>query len=211
MSRKRLTEESARLGWINGGWVDKRIPNEAVQAAIAQNQIIIDMDEFLPWLAGRVGTYRMLRDGAESFPTPADELAHIRKLIDDIESVELRVTNLPPAANAEASYAAYKAWNDPLHDIRLRLSDDLHRMRSVLSYAADRIEPHAQGKGGRKRNIHRDDLLQAVVGKLTEMGVTGLSETRQCAADILRSCGVPVPDDGRARPGKRRAGTTGKK
>ena len=211
MSRKRLTEESARLGWINGGWVDKRIPNEAVQAAIVQNQIIIDMDEFLPWLAGRVGTYRMLQGAADSVPTPADELAHVKRLIEDIENLETRISNLPPGIYAHASYAGLKAWGYGFHDLPRSLSENLLRMSAALKYAEKAIAPHARGKGGRKRNHHRDDLLNEVARKLADIGGTGKSVARQCAADVLRACGVPVPDDGRARPNKGRLGKTGEK
>ena len=211
VSRKKITAEDARLGWINGGWIDERIPNDEVEHAIVQNQLSIDSCAFLPWLAGRVGTYRMWQDASDSVPTPADELNHVIRLIEDIKSVETRISNLPPAADAEATYAALKAYGELFGALPRRLSEDLHRMRAVLSHAADRIEPYTKSKGGRKRAIHRDELLAAVSEKLAVMSGASVSESRQCAADVLRACGVPVPEDGRTRAGKGRAGKTGKK
>jgi len=209
--KKAITAEGARLGWKNGGWVDERISESAVSDAIRQNQLSIDAGEFMPWLAENVGSYRMWQAGSDSAPTAADELAHARRLVDDIASLETRISNLPPATDAHATYATLKARGEPLWELQERLSRDLHSLRAALSYAADRIEPYSKSKGGRKRAVLRHDLLSAVAEKIRIMSNAGASESLQCAADVLNACDLKAPEDGRIRSVKGMVAKTGKK
>lgn len=192
----------ARLGWNSGGWIDESFPEEKVAGVIQEFAQGLDLAQFCRWFGGAIGRYRMMQDSADTTPSTSEELAHIEKLLVDIESVSDRITNLPPHTDAEVSLACWKAYRDTYDALPNRIAADLIKVRTLLWAAERALEPHL-GKRGRKAASNRDALLTRTAEKLLELGLTGKGNAKECARQILLACGIYAPEGARVRPERR--------
>lgn len=186
------TREAARLGRVNGGFVDEAFPVDAVHAVTSR--VGVDAAAFDQFLGPRIGRYRCMQESSDSFPQVSEELNHIDKLVRDIDDLRTRISNLPPMTDAEVSLACWRRNKDTFSDLPRRIEADLLEVRTLLWIAEREIEPRA-GKPGRARSSNRDSLLHDVAEKLLQLGVQSKGCAGAGAADVLRACGIPAPDD----------------
>jgi len=169
-------------------WVDGTVPEDKLLSAALP--VGVDVAEFKTWLRPHLERYRNATTERSLLPQTANERAHVKRLRKAVVETREALRTLTPEANASLVTWALKA-EEP--DLPKRLAHDLMILEVLLSKVALALSSRPR-KWGRKSEIHRDTLLNAVVDKLKAHGVKPGS-AHSVAGSILTLCGVTPPGE----------------
>jgi hypothetical protein len=184
------------LGGGFSGTFDESFPTERVHAAIAKHKIAVDAEAFDEFLGHRLGRYRFVSDVRKSAPAVGEELSQIAKLISSIEKVRAGFANLPPRAGPLMDEFHWKRSNgaELFFQLWQRTEAHLKDVRMLLLFAERELR-ECTSNAGRPNAGPRDSLLHDVAERLLCDGAPSMHAAAVCAADVLRACDVPVPND----------------
>lgn len=191
-------------GASGAGWVDMSIPAGRIVGLLAPTTgSDAEVQAFIAFLGSRIGRYRAHEQEAADSIAPSEAAAFVGRLLDDVDSLSDRIQNLPDEIEIDLDEASMQAGKERFAGLQQRLTDDLANLCAHLE-AAEQAINHRSGNRGRKPKTARDMLLDDVAERIATMGSMSKTAAMARAADVLRLCGVHVPDAGRIRSGVER-------
>lgn len=173
-----------------GGWIDESLP------ALCEflEGLNLEKEDFLSWLASELGELRF--EDSIKFSSISDQKAVLKKMISTLDGVLAFSQSgaIPPEAEAAMiTHAHYRdfSWRENMSQLQ-KAALNAH---FIASRTLDDYE-NAKGRRGAPSKSRRDALLVSLVDRLQVAG-SGVAESRDLAARILRRCGVDVPEDER--------------
>ena len=181
--------------YMMGGMVDESFSADAVRDALDPVIDRIDVAAFEAFLAPELGRYRDMVDAAVEQPGLADEMRLVDEALEAVEQARLRLTHLPPSADAYANEVCWHGRGELYFDFSQRLASDLVTARALLIGTEQKLAPF-KGMSGAKSKSLRDCLLRDVAHWLQDADI-GKEKAAGVAAAVLRATGITAPDNPR--------------
>lgn len=177
--------------WMLGGGVDERSPE--IDDLIGG--LDLDSKKFAQWLGPELG-----RIGFESeykLPSASTERRELKSFLKSLHKTIgfLQTGGLPPSTTAHMAQLAHKAGMN-IYEEKKRLLPTLYKIKTLAKSAQTDMEKWFSPTD-RARMVQRDNLLAAIVTKLTKGGATKVG-ARHIAEQILTRSGIQTPTSERA-------------